>query len=117
MNSIGHNARPFDPDVIAHELERTGHDWADKNAAAALLEGTEKSILAEVTADARPACKSQAEAETMARASVKYRNHIMEMVGARKAANRARVSYEAVKIRVELQRTVAANERAAMSMR
>lgn len=113
----GHNSRPFDPDVIAHELERTGHDWADKNAAASLLEGTEKSILAEVTADARPACKSQAEAETMARASMKYRNHIMEMVGARKLANRAKVSYDAMKVRIELVRTAAATERAAMNLR
>lgn len=117
MNYPGHNARPFDPDQIAHDLERTGHDWADKNAAAQLLEDTEKSILAEITADARPGCKSQAEAETMARASTRYRNHIMEMVGARKQANRARVSYEALKTKIELQRTVAANERAAMNMR
>jgi len=49
----------------------------------------------------------------MAKASDRYEAHIRSMVEARKAANLARVKWEAQKIYVELIRTKAASERAA----
>lgn len=118
MNMIGHNSgAPLDPDGIAHELERLGHAWADANAAASLLEETEKSVLAELASSYRGTCKSQVEADSLARSSRPFRDHIASMVQARKEANRRKVSWEAFKARVELMRTQSANERAAMSLR
>lgn len=104
-------------DDIMHRLEELGDEWADNHAAATLLEETEKSILAEITAEYRPNCKSQAEAETLARASNRYRAHIVDAVEARRAANKARVRFDAFKTFLEMKRTQAATERAAMQMR
>jgi len=114
---IGHNSRTIDPDRIAAELERLGMEWADKHAAACLLEDTEKAVLAEAAADHRAHCKSQAEAESRARYDRKFTDHVKAMVEARREANRARVRFEAFKAKVELLRTNAATDRAIMSLR
>lgn len=116
--SIGHNSGVVDAEQVAHELSKRGHAWADTHAAAQALEEAQKSVLAEVAADYRKAgTKSQAEAEGLARASRKYRDFVVEMVEARRVANRARVNFDTYKVWIELIRTKAATERAQMQLR
>ena len=38
----------FDPEKIFHQLAEAGEEWADKQAAAELLEETKKTLLAEL---------------------------------------------------------------------
>lgn len=117
MTAMGHNSGGIDPNVIAHRMETLGHDWADKNAAAQLLEDTEKSILAEITQDYRPNSKSMSEAESLARASKRFRDHLASAIEARRVANRARVTFDSLRAEIELRRTAAATDRALMSLR
>lgn len=112
---IGHNS--LDPAAISHQMEQLGHDWADRNAAAQLLEDTEKSVLAEITQDYRPTAKSMAEAESLARANKRFRDHLASAVEARRLANRARVTFDAFRAEQELRRTNAATDRALMNLR
>lgn len=113
----GHNSRAMDPAEIAHVFEERGHEWSDRNAAAQLLEDMEKSILAEITQDYRPKAKSMAEAESLARASKRFRDHVADAVEARRLANRARASFDAMRMEIELLRTRSATDRALMGMR
>ena len=116
--SVGHNSGVPDAEHIAHELSKRGHAWADTHAAAQALEEAQKSVLAEVAADYRQAgTKSQTEAEGLARANKKYRDFVVEMVEARRIANRARVNFDTYKVWIELIRTKAATERAQMQLR
>ena len=39
----------FDPDEMRRRLEDLGVDWADKNAAASLLEETERALMSEIS--------------------------------------------------------------------
>lgn len=109
---------PFiDVDRLCHEAEEAGLAWADAKAAYEALEQTRKSVLAVGTkghlADGMPYNK----AEMMALAEPSYREHLDSMVKAGRAADRARVQYDMKKTRIELLRTNASTERAAMSMR
>lgn len=92
-----------------------GQDWADKLAAADLLEGSLKTLRAQLTTDNRfqRQC-SMAEAGEWALCDKKYTNALEASVEARRDANRARVRYDATKALFEAQRTVEASERAAM---
>lgn len=95
---------------IYKKLVQSGEDWADKNGAADMLEETRHTVLNQIIQDFEG---SYAAKESMAKASDRYEAHIRAMVEARKAANLARVKWEAQKIFVELIRTKAASERAA----
>lgn len=110
----------FDPDEMRRRLEDLGVDWADKNAAASLLEETERALMSEISIHYRSTLadvRSDIAAERMARASAQYRDHIRRMVEARRVANRARAAYDSYKVFVELRRTQMANERALATMR
>jgi hypothetical protein len=107
----------IDLDEAEHELIMLGDDWADKHAAATLLEETQKTVLSQVTLRYRPDTKSKTDADTQALADAEYVDHIHRMVKARKEANRARIRYEAAKTKIELARTNAANDRALAQMR
>lgn len=101
-------------DVFKAFLE-TGSDWADKHGAAELLEGSLKSLKAQLTLEAKQAenC-SMAQAETIALCCSDYREAMAASVNARTEANKARVRYDATKAYWEAQRTAEASERAAM---
>jgi ribosomal protein L20A (L18A) len=107
----------IDVDVAEYELGRWGDDWADKHAAASLLEETLKPLLAQLTLKYRAGEKHKSDAETKALADPEYMEHVTRMIAARKEANRARVRYETIKTKVELQRTNSANDRALATMR
>lgn len=94
---------------IIQELNDLGDDWADKNAAAQLLEDSKPSILGEGFLNSEG--KSISEKEYMAKSSDTYKTHCREAVEARRLANRARVKFDAFKTKIELTRTVEANKR------
>jgi len=102
-----------DPHQLHDRLVRAGSEWADKEAAATLLEETRKSLLAHVTLRFLKG-SSFAAAENAARATEEYTDHVQAMVEARRQANQARVKYETAKVYVDLLRTQSATRRAEM---
>ncbi len=107
----------IDTDRLCDEAEQAGYAHADAKAAFEALDQTRKSVLANgmksYLEDGMPVSK----AETMALADPAYLDFIRRMVAAGRAADRARVHFDILKTRIELLRTNASTERAAMSMR
>jgi len=107
----------IDADALCDEAESAGMAWADAKAAADALEETKKSVLAQAMtgymAEGMPGNK----AEANALADPAYTEFLRKMVAAGKARDRARVRYDILRTRIELLRTNASTERAAMSMR
>lgn len=103
------------PDKIYDQIVRAGEEWADAEAAAALLEETRKSVLAKCMNEA-PA-SSIAGKEMLALADPTYREFVEGMVAARKTANKKRVRYDSAKILAELRRSEESTKRAEMGMR
>jgi hypothetical protein len=105
----------MEPANVYKGFMEAGNDYADKNGAADLLEGTLKTLKAQLTLQAKAleGC-SMVEAENHALASEQYRKALTDSVQARREANRAKVRYEATKALFEAQRSVAATEREAM---
>lgn len=103
------------PADVYKEFVKTGTDWADKHGAAELLESSLKSLLAQLTLEAKSAesC-SMAEAKEIALSTNTYREAGKGAVEARTEANKAKVRYDATKALFEAQRTAEASERAAM---
>jgi len=111
------NTPLIDADKLFHRLQELGEDWADKDAAYKALDDATKSVLAEQALQWTEQGKSAAEADTRARASQPYKDHLHALSEARRAANRARVNYENAKAWVDMKRTNASTERALATMR
>jgi hypothetical protein len=105
----------FDPDKIRERLAQVGEEWADKDAAANLLEETKNSLLAELMNTAN--ASSEAERKRIAQADPAFKLHLANMVTARKEANRARVRYETGKMWAELKRSQESTIREQMRIR
>lgn len=105
----------FDPDRIYQQLVQSGEDWADKEAAAELLEETKKTVMAQQCSLAPS--NTSAERERWALCRDEYKSHVKNMVLARQEANRARVRYDSMKVLAEMRRTESANRRAEMNLR
>ena len=105
------------PSEIASKLAEAGHEWADKEAAASLLEETRKSVRAQLACEYIEGAGSAAKAELLAEADQRYTEHLTAMVEARKQANVARVNYDSGKIWTEMVRTAEATKRAELQMR
>ena len=103
-----------DPAKFAQSIVNRGEDWADKNAAADLLEETKSTLLASLIRDnfALPAWKAEAEAK----ANVNYYMHLQAMVEARKQANLARVRYDGAKAMGEFARSAESTRRAEIQL-
>jgi hypothetical protein len=101
-------------DIYKAFLE-SGNDWADKHGAAELLEGTLKTLKAQLTLEGKhlESC-SMAEATEIALSSDKYRDALQGAVAARTEANRAKVRYTATQALFDAQRTAESTNRAAM---
>lgn len=104
----------FNPDVLARRMVEAGEEWADKDAAASLLEETRKSLLAELMTGRDGSVNAR---EIEALASPTYRLHVTNMVTARRDANRARVRYDGIKVLAELRRSAESTKRAEMTLR
>lgn len=107
----------IDIDSLCDEAEDAGLAWADAKAAADALEETKKSVLAQSMAGYFSEGMAGNKAETMALADPVYIDFLRKMVAAGKARDRARVRYDILKTRIDLLRTNASTERAAMGMR
>ena len=105
----------IDPDKISQELSQRGMAWADAEAAAMALEETKKPLLAKLATESGG--RSEAERERLAMADPQFTDHVQKMVKARSAAIKAKVRHETYKAYLELLRTAAASERAAMTLR
>lgn len=109
---------PFlDIDRLCHEAEEAGIAWADAKAGYEALEQSRKSILATGMKSYFEEGMTAAKAETFALADRSYQDFVRRMVAAGHAADRARVRFDILKTRIELLRTNASTERAAMAMR
>lgn len=106
----------IDPTEIVERLRLRGEDWADKNAAAELLEETKSTLLATIATQSMRDGASAAKAELEAKATEAYADHLEKMVEARRHANRARVAYDSGRVFAELLRTKAATERSQMEL-
>jgi len=107
----------IDIDSLCDEAESAGLAWADAKAAYEALKQTEKSVLAQSMKGYFAEGMAGNKAETNALAEPAYVDFLRSMVKAGHAADRARVRYDILKTRIELLRTNASTERAAMSMR
>ena len=105
----------LNPNEIHARFVQLGEDWADKEAAANAYEETRRSVRAEIMRQSNE--KTIAAAEAFAEASIRYKEHIISMVEARRAANRAHVNFKAVNVWVELTRSVESTKRAEMQIR
>lgn len=106
---------PFDPDKVAETLGKRGEAWADADAAYKALDEATKSVLSECMTDAGDV--SVAKAEMLGRSDPRYRAHLEAVDKARRAASRARVSYDTFQVWIELKRSENATRRAEMSLR
>jgi hypothetical protein len=104
-----------DPAKFAHAIVQRGEAWADAEAGAALLEETRKTVLAAEMAKQGDMAVSKAEMHALA--SDVYRRHVLSMVEARRAANKARVVYDGAKAMMELARSAEATRRAEINLR
>jgi hypothetical protein len=106
-----------DPTEISTRLTKLGHEYADKEAAASLLEETRKSLRSQIALKFLADTGAANKAEMMAEATEEYVAHLKSMVEARRQANIADVNYSAARVWVDLVRTKEATKRAEMGMR
>lgn len=99
------------PDEIYQRLLQAGEDYADKDAAASLLEESKKVLLSQLMQAQEGSIASR---EMAALADVAYLSHIEQMVEARREANRAKTRWLSAQAWVDAKRTEAASERAAL---
>lgn len=104
----------IDPFKLHAELLRLGEDWADKDAAANLLEETKKTLLGDITNRLLVTMEAHNAAEKAALSHKDYKEHIKLMVEAKRVANRAKVRYEGHKTLIEMLRSVNSYNREAM---
>lgn len=103
----------INPHEVYKKLTTEGDDWADKHAAAELLEGTLKQVQAQQYLKYRGEGHSQGDCEQHAIADPEYTRARESAIEARKEANRAKVRYNAAQAFFEAQRTAEATHRAA----
>lgn len=104
----------FEPEAIYQKLAEAGEEWADKDAAANILEETKKTLLAELMTGFQG---SNAERERCALADTTYKHHLKTMTAARKEANKAKVRYDSMRVLAELRRTQESTRRAEANLR
>ena len=104
----------IDPNKIHANLVKLGEEWADKESAASLLEETRRNVRAEIMRQSNE--KTVAAVEAFAEASIRYKEHVISMVEARRIANRAHVNYKAAQVWVEVERSAESTRRAEMRL-
>ena len=82
---------------ISEQYLRKAHEWADLDNAASLMEESKSSVLSQMILAEGQIPLNRAEANV--KASERWVKYIKEMVGARAAANHARVELEYLRMR------------------
>lgn len=90
--------------------EAAGNDWADKEAAAQLLEDCKSATLAQWCAEQGDVPVNRA--EQAVKSSRRWRDYVEQTVEARKQANKAKVRLDSIKMRAMEQHAKEANYRA-----
>lgn len=94
---------------ISEQLYRAGMDWADKNAAANLLEETKSATLSQMMSQHSTLPISRA--EMMVKSSAEWMQFIQKMVDARHKADLAKVRLEYLRARFQEWQSAEANHR------
>ena len=104
------------PQDIFKALLESGNEMAEQQYNYRLLDDATKSILAQLTLEAKEAegVNSQAEAQSIALCSSTYRDHLTSCAEASRMAERAKIRYYSTKSYADHCRTAEASERAAM---
>jgi len=104
-----------DPARLAASIVSRGELWADANHAADLLEETKGTLLAKLVKEHlhEPAWK----AEALAKADMRFEEHIKAMVDARRVSNLAKVRYDGAKAMGEFIRSAESTRRAEMQIK
>ena len=100
----------MNPDQIFIKLESAANDYADREAAASLLEEMKHTVLSQCAADWPD--YSMTAAESKARRDDRFIKHLKIMVDARKEANKAKAKYYSIQTWIDLTRTKESTERA-----
>lgn len=112
----------LDSDAMYRKLIEAGDAWADSKAAYQALDDATASVLADLTQSYRAGGQNgvpditRAEAETMARRSQTYRDHLASVSVAHKAFLRAQVRYDSLRTLIELRRSEESSRRAEMRL-
>ena len=105
----------MDANELYYKLTQAGNAWADLQAACNILEDTKNTVLSQLMLKSQ--ATSVAAKEIEAKASQEYISHVEKTQEAMKAALKAKVNYEAIKIWIDLRRSEEATRRAEMSLR
>lgn len=103
----------MNPNSVYEKLVKVGTDWADKEQAANLLEGSLKSVKAKIALEYKDKGCGVSEAEMRAECDEAYVSARDATIQARGDAIRAKVCYQAAQAYIDAWRTVEASERAA----
>lgn len=91
-----------------------GEDWADKEAAAQLLEDCKSATMAQWCTEQGDIAVNKA--EQLVKSSARWRSYIDDAVEARRVANRAKVRLESIKMRAMEWQAKEANHRIEMKL-
>jgi hypothetical protein len=94
---------------LSEQLFKAGTAWADKNAAADLLEELKSATLAEWSSEVKGVAVNRAEMQI--KASARWHAYLKDMVKARHDANLAKVRLEYLKARFQEWQSAEANHR------
>jgi hypothetical protein len=105
----------IDPKTVYKSLVEAGNEMADRAYDYRLLDDATKSVLAQLTIDARgiPEVTSQAEALSIALTASIYRDHLSACAEASRIAERAKIAYFSTRSYADHCRTAEASSRAA----
>lgn len=106
----------LNPDEIYKLVMAAGDAWADKDAAASILEETKSIVLAELINN-QPQTLGVSVRESLAKGDPVYRLHVTNMVAARKDANKARVRYKSAEMLADLRRSEESTRRSEINLR
>lgn len=104
-----------DPADIYRSLVTAGDQMADDAYNYRILEDSTKSILAQLTIEARAVAGSQAEALSIALCDSTYRDHLKACAEASRISERSKIRYFAARTYSDHIRTAEASHRAAMT--
>lgn len=96
-------------DLLSEQYRIAGEDWADKEAAAQMLEDSKSAVMAQWQTELGDLPVNRA--EQTVKASPRWRSYIQDTVDARKAANIAKVQLEVIRMRAMEYQAKEANQR------
>ena len=105
---------PSDQQSLYERYAVLGRDWAEKEAAASLLEDSKSAVMAQRQAMLGDMPINRA--EQIVKASPDWTEYIEQTIAARKAANLAKVELEAMRMRFQEYMNIEANQRTEMRL-